>query len=353
MISQHILRVGIGTVTTVIVMTGLLVLGNGLLLGFRRARQAPRRDRARAALTDALTTGRFEERQLLAVVTTPRRVLAGMLLDLARALSGTTSMPLTDLARELGMVDHALAGARSALWWRRLSATRLLVLLDATDTVGVALPRLLADRHPLVRAEAATWAAAHPDAALVANLIAMLDDPDGLCRFNATNSLIRIGRPAASPLAASLRLRTGPAAARALVVVEHIPDPVFLEPALALTEDTSERVRAQATRVLGSIGGELAVTTLSSLLQDPAAEVAAAAAEGLARLEAWHSAPRIAALMGHPSWSVRRAAGLALRDLGAPGVLMLRHVLRSVDPFAVDMARQVLDIWQLDRRAVA
>jgi hypothetical protein len=41
---------------------------------------------------------------------------------------------------------------------------------------------------------------------------------------------------------------------------------------------------------------------------------------------------------------VRREAGLALRALGAPGVLFLRRYLTDNDHFAVEMARQVRDL---------
>jgi hypothetical protein len=41
---------------------------------------------------------------------------------------------------------------------------------------------------------------------------------------------------------------------------------------------------------------------------------------------------------------VRQRAGLALKAIGAPGIITLRQALEDPDPFARDMARQVLDL---------
>jgi len=49
-----------------------------------------------------------------------------------------------------------------------------------------------------------------------------------------------------------------------------------------------------------------------------------------------------------PTWEVRRAAGLALHDVGAPGHLMLRRTLASEDRFAADMAELVLALPDRD-----
>ncbi|MCA1689563.1 MAG: HEAT repeat domain-containing protein [Actinobacteria bacterium] len=45
-----------------------------------------------------------------------------------------------------------------------------------------------------------------------------------------------------------------------------------------------------------------------------------------------------------PAWEVRRAAALALRSFGSPGVLLLRRALKDSDGHARDMARQTLDL---------
>jgi HEAT repeat protein len=86
------------------------------------------------------------------------------------------------------------------------------------------------------------------------------------------------------------------------------------------------------------------VQELLDLLTDPVPEVRAAAAHALGKLGHWPAASHLAPLLRDHAWIVRRDAGLALRALGAPGLLYLRRSLTDIDHFAADMARQVLDL---------
>jgi HEAT repeat protein len=79
-------------------------------------------------------------------------------------------------------------------------------------------------------------------------------------------------------------------------------------------------------------------------LEDGSPDVRAAALRALGRIGHWPRAPEMADRMRDTSWDVRRAAGLALRDLGSPGILMLRRMTRDANSFASDMAMQVLDL---------
>jgi HEAT repeat protein len=85
------------------------------------------------------------------------------------------------------------------------------------------------------------------------------------------------------------------------------------------------------------------------MLGDPVPQVRAAAAQSLGKLGYWPAAAHIAPLLRDPSWVVRLEAGQALRTLGAPGILFLRRFLADDDKFAADMARQVLDVLELQR----
>ena len=77
----------------------------------------------------------------------------------------------------------------------------------------------------------------------------------------------------------------------------------------------------------------------------------AAAAEGLGRVGSWRSAPRLGEALRDRSWAVRRAAGLALLELDAPGRLVLRRATSDADRFASEMARLALDETALPERA--
>ncbi len=75
-----------------------------------------------------------------------------------------------------------------------------------------------------------------------------------------------------------------------------------------------------------------------------------AALEGLDRLGAVAAVATVGRLLRDPSWFVRHAAGSALDNLGAPGHLMLRRYLTELDPFALDMARRVIDAREAQAR---
>jgi HEAT repeat protein len=113
---------------------------------------------------------------------------------------------------------------------------------------------------------------------------------------------------------------------------------------LRLSEDPIASARALAAELLGALGGAESAARLEALLHDENAAARAAAATAVATLAHWRAAPALAALLRDPAWDVRRAAGLALRALGAPGAILLRRAKDDADPFASDMARQVLDL---------
>lgn len=92
------------------------------------------------------------------------------------------------------------------------------------------------------------------------------------------------------------------------------------------------------------LGGEKAVEALTARLDDTAPQVRAAAARALGELGAWTTCSALLRLLGDTSWPVRRESALALRRMGGAGLLTLRRALNATNPFAADMARQVLDL---------
>jgi HEAT repeat protein len=195
-----------------------------------------------------------------------------------------------------------------------------------------------------VRAQAAEWAAGHPDPDVVARLTAMLDDPRGLARFTVMDSLIRLGASAVEPLGEEIDAARGVAAVAALRVGTAIGDPRLAPHARRRLDDEDPAVRAWAGRLVGAVGGDENATAVEGRLADPAAEVRAAAAVALGRLGHWPAAPQLGERLGDPAWIVRRNAALALRSFGAAGELLLNRALREDDRFARDIARQTLDL---------
>jgi hypothetical protein len=263
---------------------------------------------------------------------------------LAASLDGAQRVTLTTLARDLGLIAHAERRCRSRFWWRRLDGCRLLTLVGGGESI---VPSLLNDPHPVVRAQAATWAADHPEPAIVAALLNRLAVSADGSHFALADSLLRLGRATIEPLAAYLSTHRGREVGAALDVAIGLADPRLLQPALTLCRDAEPQVRALAAMLIGALGGEETVQELLDLLDDPADDVRAAAAEALGRLGYWPAAASLALRLRDRAWQVRSAAGLALRDFGAPGILYLRRALTDEDPFAADMARQLLDLSAL------
>jgi hypothetical protein len=296
-------------------------------------------------LREAGGTGPKQDASML--LTLPPHLLTKLFGYIDRTLTGNERACLTRLGLETGLSDLAERYCHSRLWWRRLEGARLLTLIRTGESV---VPGLLADPHPWVRAQAAEWAGVHPTAEVIEKLLALLADPSGLCRFTVQDSLIRIGPQAVEPLLKFLNDHTGPVLEPALEVALSLAEPRFSEPALALCENTSPRVRALAAALLGALGGRESVDVLTTLLDDPVPEVRAAAASSLGKLHHWPAARWLAGALRDQAWIVRREAGLALRAVGSPGLLFLRRSLSDHDPFAADMARQVLDLPELGER---
>jgi hypothetical protein len=261
--------------------------------------------------------------------------------ELAPSVAGAPRSALADAARDLGVITRAERWCASRRWRRRLRGARLLTTLGGGAT---AVPPLLSDPRPEVRAQAAEWAGGHPDRAVVEALTAMLDDPRGLARFTVMDSLIRLGASAVEPLADAVGRSTGVAAVAALRVGTAIGDPRLAPAARVRLEDDDPAVRAWAVRLLGAVGGDENATAVEGRLTDPAEEVRAAAAVALGRLGHWPAAPQLGDRLGDPSWVVRRNAALALRNFGPAGELLLNRALRAEDVFVRDIARQTLDL---------
>ena len=270
-----------------------------------------------------------------------RRRYRAALEQVAARVSGNGAAWIEQAARELGMSDQAGRWCRSRRWWRRLRGVRSFALFGGGSDL---VPARLGDTHPLVREAAARWAARHPSPALAERLIAMLDDTERRCRLSAQDALIRFGATAAEPLVASLARGACPGRVLALAVATGLADARFLGPGLRAAGDSDPAVRAQAASLLAAVAGATAERALLGLLRDASEPVRVAATHGVGVVSSWALAPDLARQLSDPAWDVRREAALALRRLGPAGRLYLRRALVSTDPYAADMAHQVLDL---------
>jgi HEAT repeat protein len=325
-----------------VLAVGVVVLfGHTFWWTWRSSRQRGPVRRAERELVAFVDRGGSEDLVAEALARLRPRERVRCLMGMAPNVRGESARRLRGLAGRLGLAGRIEARCRSRLWWRRLHAARLLSVVGGPEAC---LIELLHDRHPAVRAAAAEWTAAQPTPGALQALLPLLGDPTGLCRFTAQDSLLRVGARAAEPLGAYLRTARSEEAAAALEVAVGLADPRLMRAAIDFTDHPSPEARRQAARLLGALGGPGAVEALIELTVDRDGRVRAAAARALGVLERRNAAPRLAGMLRDAVWEVRVEAGLALRALGAPGRLYLRRSLGDPDPFAADMARQVMDL---------
>ena len=261
--------------------------------------------------------------------------------EVAASVSGDGAAWMEQAAREMGLFEQAARWCRSRRWWHRLRGFRSFGLFGGG---GDLVPARLSDARPLVREAAVRWVARHPSPALAEALVTMLDDPDRRCRLAAQDALIRLGATAAEPLVTYLSRVLCPGRALALKVASGLADGRFLGPGLRAACDADPAVKAEAASLLAAVAGGEAEQALLGLLHDPSEPVRVAATRGLGVVSSWALAPDLARQLSDPAWDVRREAALALRRLGPAGRLYLRRALSDTDPYAADMAHQVLDL---------
>jgi HEAT repeat protein len=323
-------------------LAGALVMlfGHGAWTRIFDRWSAPRLARARTALYKA-PSARQRGVELSALRALPQKLQVRLLSELARSPEGSDRSALATLARESGLLRRAERMAHSRWWWRRLRGARQLTIFGADEILVLSLVR---DPHPAVRTQAAELAASHPTPAVINALLDGLEDTAAVCRFAIQDTLLRLGPVAQPALASYLDRGNGTALAAALAVAEGMAEPAFARAAVRLCDDPEPHVRERAVALLGAIGGLDGVEAVRRRLDDAVAAVRAAAARALGQIGHWPAAPAIAALLRDRSWEVRHAAGLSLRDLGSPGLLLLRRSRADGNIFAADMARQVLDL---------
>jgi hypothetical protein len=311
------------------------------LVESHRIRIEPMLGEARRAVVAALSGGESELAAACAHLSqlSERQVIA-VLLDLAPSVSGDSRSILVDLGERAGVLKGARSGVRRHRWFTRLYSARV---LTAFGVESEELGRLLSDRSSEVRTQAAAWSVVAPNPESIERLIGLLNDPDGLCRFAAQDALIRIGLPASEALIGALDTDDEEVIGRVLEIAAAMGDARFYRPATALTSDPSPTTRALAVAVLARTADPNAGPALVALLDDQSEDVVLAAATGIATLAFWPGATNVEPLLGHPSWELRKQAGLTLLALGAPGAILLRTTAPG-DGLAAEMAVQALQL---------
>ena len=266
-------------------------------------------------------------------------VLLDVIQRIALDVNGEAEDRLQQLVRTCGLERLIKRRSRSRRWRRRVQAAQLHYLVTHPDFDRTPL---LVDRHPLVRArsvETLTSEQAEEHVELVSSL---LNDPNMSVRLAAKNALLRAGSAAIEPLLALLA-EGGEHVGEAMEVAADLPDGRLVEALKQYATSDNEQHRKLAALSLGTGTGIGAIDILHLLLRDDSPDVRTSAILALQRLESYESVVAIGRSMSDPAFRVRRQAGNALDEMGPAGQLVLRQMLQATDPFARDMARQVLD----------
>lgn len=296
---------------------------------------------ARQRLARLLTRSTVETEDIAILRKLPRRVQTAAFLEISQNITGTGKEKLRFIAGKIALLDRARALCHSKRWSKRLRGARILARMDVSDPL---VEELLRDPHPAVRAQAAEWAAAHPSGSVVSEMLDMLADPATMARFAVEDALLRMGTVIVDPLVGFLATHSGQPAESGLRLAEALAGPPFLPAAVQFSSSDDASLRTNAANLLSAIGDASTTAILISMLSDSHAEVRAAAARGLGRMRHWPAASELAKSLCDSAWRVRRESALALRAVGAPGVLLLRRALKGSDAFAADMARMTLDL---------
>lgn len=269
----------------------------------------------------------------------PKPALLRVIQTLAVDLDGQARGRLQQLVRTNGLEKSIRRRVRARRWRIRVQAAQLQYLVTHPDhDRGV----LLHDKHQLVRARAAESLTADQSADQIDRLLEMLDDPAVVVRLAAQDAVLLAGARAVPALLD--RLERGEAnALQALQVAANLPDARLTNALDVYAQSEDVERRRLAAQALGHGGGDATSLILERLAVDDEESVRLAAITSLASIRSQRSAAVLGRALSDRSWLVRRAAGLALDDLGAPGHMLLRRHLRDDDPFARDMARQTLD----------
>jgi hypothetical protein len=322
----------------------LFTVAMSSLMRAHRIRLDPSLGDARQAIVEALSGGEAESDHAVAVLSRlSSRHVTSVMLELVPSVTGTSRTVLVALAERTGVLPRVRDGLHRRRWSTRLYSIRV---LSAFGVATEEMSSLLTDRSSEVRAQAASWAVVAPGVEVLAGLIGLLTDADGLCRFAAQDALVRIGLVGSEVLISALETTDEDAVRRMLEVAAAMGDERFYEKAIELTAHPSPDTRALAAAVLARTGSPSAGPALVKLLDDSSEDVVRAAIVGIAKLSYWPGGAAVEPFLAHTSWELRKQAGLTLLALGAPGEILLRSA--APDPgLAGDMAFRALQLQSI------
>lgn len=269
----------------------------------------------------------------------PNRVLIDVIQSLAIDLQGQAKERLLELTRVSGLQRSIIRRVSSRRWRLRVQGAQLQYLVvDPSFDRSI----LLKDRHALVRARSAESLSDAQGEQFLDLLLEMLGDPAIVVRLAAQQKILDIGTPAVPALQRHLRTNRQHLV-EVLELAANLADPRLVKTLEEHAASRNASLRAMTATALGHGVGRLATPILLRLANDEDADVRTAALTSLGLVGDLGSVTEVGSHLSDGAWSVRRSSGVALDQMGSAGRMVLRQNLSNADPFARDMARQVLD----------
>jgi len=252
---------------------------------------------------------------------------------------------LTAAVRRSPWYQRNLKGrARSRLWWRRLVGTRLMAIVGDEHDVPDAV-RLVADRHPGVRLAAVQLVRRLPYPELLESVLEQAIQAPRVTRQHYFDALVSVRVPLGPILLRRLDAPGGAYELRAMLTLAgQMADPELLDRLLAHAASASADARTQVARALGGYPHPRARDALVILLRDKEWQVRTQAASSLGMIRALDAWEALQQALSDENWWVRLRAAIALRQLGEPGLDVLREARGGADRFASEMAGYILGL---------
>jgi len=243
--------------------------------------------------------------------------------EVGAGLVGTELERLRTMAEtyDLTTLIDALDAKR---WWHRLQAVSLAAALAIDDRRR---PQLLDDVHPSVRAAAVAWSGRVGLATTAGRITDLLDDPDGTVRAKAFAVLSEA--PPDTVSEDLIRILVTPRNRQMLLAALHLAasnqHPALAKQARMWSTDDDPEIRAAAIEAIATEGSQ----ELVGLLADGDHTVRRAAVRGAGLSRKSELSGPVGCCLYDPCWEVRNAAVATLKQMAAPGALVLRVFSRA------------------------
>jgi hypothetical protein len=334
------------TLTVLSLVLLLIIIGLRLMTDRKLHHEAEFRKRAEPLIRSFLA-GDVTVEVTAAVLGKSPRLARQLLMEQADSLGEGGREKLAPLTGTFPFVGSELSNLRSRSWEKRLRATEALGYLG-NDTALPGLMNALRDDVLSVRFAAAQSLARLGCQDAAEPILRALDVPGEVSQRRVAEVLMILGPPVTEPMIALLSQPTINETALAIAsrVVGSLKIQRALTPLCLLLNHASPNVRLNAVRSIASIashGDHSTISAIAAIAEDPSWEVRNAVMAALGRLGAADHVPILLQGLSDQEWWVRHSAAEALHGLGETGIAELRNAAEHhVDGYGRDMSRQIL-----------